>query len=406
MSKIKLKGKYKSLLTSPSRYFICTGGRGSGKSFGITVWVALLLYFEKGHTILFTRYTLTSAHISIIPEFKEKLEMLGIIDDFEITKDSIICTKTGSSILFRGIKTSSGTQTANLKSISGVTTWILDESEELTDEETFDKINLSIRVKGIQNRVILILNPTTKAHFIYRKFFEEKGLMGGENLIKEDTTYIHTTYLDNLENLSEDFIKEVERMKLLNPKKYNHVILGGWLDKAEGVIFTNWNTGEFNHNLNYGFGMDFGFSIDPTTLIRVAIDTKLKKIYLKEELYKTNLTTSDIASQIKHIVGNKEIIADNAEGRLITELEQLGFNIKACKKGAGSVVEGLTIMQDYEIIIDPTSINLIKEFNNYAWSNKKAGQPIDKWNHGIDASRYRISHITDKSNGYIKRRIR
>ena len=105
----------------------------------------MLLTYEVGHTILFTRYTLTSAHISIIPEFVEKIEMADLHNDFSITKDEIINLRTGSKILFKGIKTSSGTQTANLKSLQGVTTWVLDEAEELVEEDVFDKIDLSVR---------------------------------------------------------------------------------------------------------------------------------------------------------------------------------------------------------------------------------------------------------------------
>ena len=167
-----LNPKYKPF-GSDSRYFIITGGRGSGKSYSINL-LLLLLTYESGHTILFTRYTLTSAHVSIIPEFIDKIDVLDKHSDFHITKDEIINLRTGSKILFKGIKTSSGTQTANLKSLAGVTTWILDEAEELTDEDTFDKIDYSIRSKDKQNRVILILNPATKEHFIYQKFFESK----------------------------------------------------------------------------------------------------------------------------------------------------------------------------------------------------------------------------------------
>jgi phage terminase large subunit len=339
-----------------------------------------------------------SAGISIIPEFRNKIERLGLQDWFEITKTEIINKKTGSKIIFSGIKTASGDQTANLKSLEGVTCWVLDEAEELRDEDTFDKIDLSIRSMLKQNRVVLVLNPATKEHFIYRKFFQDKGVNGGSNLIKDDTTYIHTTYLDNKKNLSESFLKQLEEAKVKNPKKFEHIVMGGWLDKAEGVIFTNWKTGEFDNNLEYGFGLDFGFSIDPTVLVKVAIDKKQKKIYLKQELYKAHLTTSEIYSHIKDITLNKEVIADNSEDRLIEELKRLGINIQPCKKGAGSIVEGITLMQDYEIIIEPESTDLIKEFNNYAWSNKKAGQPIDMYNHGTDAARYRISHILKGGN--------
>jgi len=172
-----LSKKYNGLF-SDSRYFVVTGGRGSGKSFSITTFLLTLTY-ETGHVILFTRYTLTSAHVSIIPEFIEKIDLINRHSDFHITKDEIINVRTGSKILFKGIKTSSGQQTANLKSLSGVTTWVLDEAEELTDEETFDKIDYSIRHKDKQNRVILVLNPATKEHFIYQKFFENKGVEGG-----------------------------------------------------------------------------------------------------------------------------------------------------------------------------------------------------------------------------------
>jgi len=177
---IKINSKY-NLLGSDSRYFIISGGRGSGKSYSINSFLVLLTY-EVGHVILFTRFTLTSAHISIIPEFIDKIETAGLHNDFYITKDEIVNTKTGSKILFRGIKTSMGTQTANLKSLAGVTTWVLDEAEELNDEEIFDKIDYSIRHNIKQNRVILILNPATKEHFIYKRFFDVGGYsyFGGE----------------------------------------------------------------------------------------------------------------------------------------------------------------------------------------------------------------------------------
>ena len=157
------------IVEKDSRYFIVSGGRGSGKSFSVNALLVMLTY-EKGHTILFTRYTLTSAYISIIPEFLNKLELFGFTQDFHITKDEILNKKTGSKIIFRGIKTSSGDQTANLKSLQGITTWVVDEAEELTDEQKFDTIDLSVRKQGLQNRVILILNPTTKEHFHIQTF--------------------------------------------------------------------------------------------------------------------------------------------------------------------------------------------------------------------------------------------
>jgi phage terminase large subunit len=392
---IKLNNKWNAL-GSNSRYFVITGGRGSSKSYSLNSFLLLLTY-EVGHVILFTRYTLTSAHVSIIPEFLDKIETANLQSDFYITKDEIVNIKTGSKILFKGIKTSSGTQTANLKSLAGVTTWVLDEAEELNDEDTFDKIDFSIRAKDIQNRVILILNPATKEHFIYNRFFESKGVEEGSNITNKDTTYIHTTYLDNKENLSESFLSQIELMKQNNPNKFKHVILGGWLDKAEGVVFDNWRFGEFNpDNLQIIFGQDYGFSIDPTTLVEVAVDVAKRKLYVKECFYKTKLNTFEIAELNKSYAVRKLIIGDSAEGRLIDELKKLGCNIEPCEKGAGSISAGVSLMLDFEIIVEHNSFNIAKELNNYTYLDKGSKLFIDDYNHIIDPIRYVLSKILMK----------
>lgn len=392
---LKLSTKY-LVLENDTRYFIVTGGRGSGKSFAINTLLTLLTY-EQGHKILFTRYTLRAASISIIPEFIEKLELQKIEQDFHITKDEIINKQTGSKILFRGIKTSSGDQTANLKSLQGVTTWVLDEAEELTDESIFDKIDLSIRQKDKDNRVILILNPTTKENFIYQRFFEARGVKDGSNTTKEDTTYIHTTYLDNIENLSESYIKQIEQMKDRRPNRYKHTILGSWLDKAEGVIYTNWTLGEFKQVGKIVFGQDYGFSNDPSTLIKTSIDKDNKIIYVQQCFYQTKLTTSEIAILNKKFAGDNLIVGDSAEPRLINELSRDNKVVPAIK-GQGSITYGISLLQDYDLIIDPDSVELIKELNNYCWLEKKSQTPCDNWNHCLDALRYSISYQLQNPN--------
>lgn len=393
---ITLNNKYKPLFENDTRYFIITGGRGSSKSFGVGTFTNLLS-FEVGHKILFTRQTMTSAHLSIIPEFQEKIDLMGLQQCFEVNKSEITNKVSKSEIIFRGIKTSSGDQTANLKSLQGVTTWILDEAEELTDETTFDKINLSIRQKGKQNRIILILNPATKEHWIYKRFFEDKGVNEGFNGIKDDVTYIHTTYLDNIANLDDSFINEVKRIELTNPDKYKHQILGGWLNKAEGVVFTNWKIDNFKDLGNSVYGQDFGFSIDPTTLVQVSIDKTNRLIYAKELLYKPNLTTSEIYTENNRYCGSRNlIIADSAEPRLIAELKQRGLNIKGIDKP--KIIDRIALIQDYQIIVDPDSPNLIKELNNYVWHDKKSETPIDDYNHLLDALGYAVWNYIGKPN--------
>ena len=268
--------------------------------------------------VLFTRYTMVSAHLSIIPEFLEKIGLLGYDSTFSVNKAEVVNLGNKSDILFRGIKTSAGNQTASLKSLQGISTWVLDEAEELVDENIFDTIDLSIREKKVQNRIILVLNPVTKEHWIYKRFFEEKGVEAGFNGVKDNICYIHSTYLDNEDNLSESFLERIKSIKHNNFKKYTHKIMGGWLDKAEGVVFTNWSIGEFNpDDLQTSCGMDFGFSIDPDSLTEVAIDKKHKKIYLKEHLYRNGLKSQELAKIVLDKVGQSLIIADSAEPRLI-----------------------------------------------------------------------------------------
>ena len=395
---ITLNNKYKPLFENDTRYFIITGGRGSSKSFGVGTFTNLLS-FEQGHKILFTRQTMTSAHLSIIPEFQEKIDLMQLNELFEVTKSEIKNKQSNSEIIFKGIRTSSGDQTANLKSLQGVTTWVLDEAEELTDESTFDKINLSIRQKGKQNRVILILNPSTKEHWIYKKFFEERGVQEGFNGIKDDVTYIHTTYEDNIDNLDQSFINEILRIKETNPQKYKHQILGGWLNKAEGVVFNNWRIDNFEEVGTVIFGQDFGFSIDPTTLIKVSIDKSKKRIYAKEYLYKASLTTSDIYHENIRYCNRSLIVADSAEPRLIQELKSRGLNIKGIKKP--TIIDRIALVQDYELIVDSESSNLIKELNNYVWHDKKSQTPIDDYNHLLDALGYAVWDLIGNSRKSI-----
>jgi len=393
---IDINKKYAPITQTDSRYFILTGGRGSGKSFSINVLLVLLTY-EKGHTILFTRYTLASAYISIIPEFIDKLELLNIFDDFYITKDEIKNKRSGSKIIFKGIKTSSGDQTANLKSLQGVTTFVLDEAEELTSEDTFDKIDLSVRQQGSHNRVILILNPTSKEHWIYRRYFEDKGIQEGSNTTKDNITYIHTTYIDNKENLSQSYLQQIENIKKRRPEKYKHQMLGGWLSAAEGVIFTNWNIGKFKEVGKTVYGQDYGFAADPSTLVATSIDISNKVIYLKECFYKPRLTTSELVTLNKRFAGESLIVGDSAEPRLISEIKS-HCNIVPSIKGQGSVTFGISLLQDYDLIIDEDSINLIKELNNYAWLERKSNTPIDKFNHLLDAIRYAVTYQLQNKN--------
>ena len=395
MNKIQLHPKYQSLFNSDSRYFVITGGRGSGKSFAVTIFLALLTY-EQNNRVLFTRYTMSSAGMSIIPEFLEKLDLMGVVQNFKVTKVDIENVATKSSIYFSGIKTASGDQTAKLKSISGVNTFVLDEAEELLSEENFDKIDFSIRSKDANNRCLLILNPTTKEHWIYQRFFQNRGIPDGFNGTVGNVTYIHTTYLDNIENLSDSFVNQIKDMKIRRPDKYHHQILGGWLQRAEGVVFTDWQIGKFNKDIPLRvFGLDVGFSRDETVLTEVSVDKERKIIWIKEHFYKKGLVTSNIHDLCLRYAGKELIIMDNSEPRLLSELNSRGLNVAPCVKKKGSIIAGISLMQDYNINLDGE--NLVKEFNNYVW-DLKGVKPRDAYNHGIDSARYAAEYLLVRTN--------
>lgn len=391
-NKVRISDKFKPLYTTKKRIIVITGGRRSMKSFAVADFITRLT-FEKGHNMLYTRYTMTSAEKSIIPEFREKIDLLNGFDCFDITKTNVFNKITGSNIIFSGIKTSSGNQTASLKSLKNLSTFILDEAEEQKSYEEWETIHLSVSNNQVQNRDIIILNPTTKEHWIWKRWFE-----GHLKYIKidgydipvsthPDIEHIHTTYLDNLENLPQSYIDEVLKMKLNEPEKYKHKILGGWLEKAEGVVYTNWEYGDFDDSLPFGFGLDFGYSVDPDACIKVAINEKLKKIYLKEIMYETGQSSDRLRDMLITRCGQFEIIADSAEPRLIDDLKR-DVNIKRAYKPPNSVAQGIKILLGYKLIIDPDSDNLTRELNNYAWDDKKSDKPIDAYNHLLDALRY------------------
>lgn len=395
---------YHPLYTDTDKFIILiTGGRGSGKSFNASTFIERLTFemteAEKiVHQILYTRYTMVSAGMSIIPEMMEKIELDGTTKYFKTIKTDIVNKMTKSRIMFRGIKTSSGNQTAKLKSIQGITTFVCDEAEEWTNEEEFDKIMLSIRKKGIQNRIIIIMNPCDSNHFIYKKYIENTHKLveidGVQVQISThpNVLHIHTTYLDNLENLSPEFLKEVEDMKENNPEKYAHVVIGRWADVAEGAVFKKWGiVKEFPQECKkVGIGQDFGFTNDPSAAVRCGIIDN--RLYVDELFYETDMLSSAIANRLKPF--SMKVFADSQDPRLIQEIKNRGVNIYPVDKFPGSIKAGIDKIKDMEFFVTERSYNLITELRKYVWDKDKDGnyinEPVDEYNHLMDAIRYYV----------------
>ena len=397
---IKTQEVYNPLYNNTDKLItLITGGRGSAKSFNVGTFIERLS-FESGHKMLYSRYTMTSADISVIPEFQEKIDLEGTNDFFDLTKKDIINTFSDSVIMFRGIRTSSGNQTAKLKSIQGLTTFVCDEAEEWNSEEDFDKLVLSIRQKGIQNRVIIIMNPTDSNHFIYKKYIEKTHKLieidGVQVQISThpNVLHIHTTYLDNIENLSPQFIQEMERMKEEEPEKYAHVAIGRWSDVAEGAIFKRFEIVDSipDYAKKRGVGLDFGYSNDPSAAIECAlIDNDL---YLDELFYRTRMLSGDISDSLKPF--RLKVISESADPGLIQEISNSGILIYPVDKSninsKSSILAGIDKMLELNLKVTRRSYNLLYELRKYTWDKDKDGnyinKPIDKYNHALDAARY------------------
>ena len=402
MMNLEISKKYKPLKERRTRYYLLTGGRGSQKSFAVSEWLCKSITTFKNWKVLFTRWTLKSAEISIIPEFTEKLHLLGMADGCRVTQGLVECHGTGSSIIFSGIKAASGTETARLKSIPGLNVFVVDEAEEFVSEKDFITIDDSIRQKDLPNIVVLIMNPQDTEHWIWERWFEKSHRMetidGFEIPISThpDITHIHTTWFDNAGHLNEDYITKIENLKRDNPAAYAHRYLGQWLTRKEGVIYPNWIEGEFDLTLPYGYGLDFGFT-NPDAMCKVAVDDARKLVYLHEEMYATKQSNETIKTSVSEIGGNDLIVADSNEPRTIEALQGIGLNVQKVEKYPGCVVDRIRILSDYTWVVTPESYNAKFEFNNYIWNDKKASIPLDKNNHLIKAGEYIATRLLEGS---------
>jgi len=388
---------------------LISGGRDSGKTFSLGCFVAIAAA-QYNHRILYTRQTMSSTSNSITSALENRMTLLNLEPFYTYANNNFHSKVNKGKITITGQKTSVGTQTANLKSIEDYSIFITDEGEELTSFEDWVKIKRGIRAKDKQCLSIISFNPPTKQHWIYKEFYH--SVPEGFNGILDNILYIHTTYLDNgKENMAEHNWNDYMRLKQLHDlylstpvlerislerkiqkayRDYKSIVLGGFRDSAEGVIFS-YQIGDFiDSEYSSVYGMDHGFT-HPTAVVKINVDKDQKKIYLKEIFYKTNQTTSQIVEAIKPIVNYDRVWCDSAVPMFIKDLYNSNINIRACKKP--KIYDSINQMLDYELIVDKDSTNLINELDNYRWSERGNDEPIDDFNHAIDAVRYAVSHV-------------
>jgi phage terminase large subunit len=359
---------------SGKKIVIHRGGTGSGKTEDIMIFLIFVIALNEQNKII-TVVSESRPHldIGVIRIMKKHLMKAGIFStsEFNETSARYHFKKTGTILEFFSADRID-------KALGARRDWLFGNEINSLKQEEWDEL-----ARRSEN-VIADFNPTIQ-------FWLEDWLANYDH-----TAVITSNHLDN------PFLPETERQKIIkraerDPNFYRVHILceyGG----MEGLIYPNWSYGEFDTSLPYGFGLDFGFHPDPDSMVKVAIDKGRKKIYLKECFYETNqLLTSLKQNVLRHCKPHELIVADSANPRMIAELKN-EFNIVPVVKYAGSVVEGIRIIQDYDLVVDKESVNLIKELRNYIWSDKKAGIPVDEFNHLLDGARYyAMNQLTKKT---------
>jgi len=356
------------------------GGTSAGKTYGILPVLIDKCLKQKGLEVSVVAESVPHLKRGVIKDFKKILESTQrwSREQWHST-DSRYTFRNGSYVEFFSADDNS--------KLRGARRDILYVNEANNIEfESYSE--LSVRTK---QEVYLDWNPT-------HRFWYHEHLEGDEDL-----DFLILNYLDNEscpESAIEYILKAKEKAKTIPYWDNWYKVYGlGQTGMLQGTVFSNWTTGEFDISLPYCHGLDFGFNPDPCGLVKVAVDKKSKKIYLEEKAYLTNLGTDDIETLLKNrIENNGLIIADSASKLTIHDLRQRGINIQACIKGAGSILADLKLMMDYELIVCGESPNLKMELNNYIWNDKKAGIPIDKYDHLIDPARYAFRRLTTSVN--------
>lgn len=393
--------KVKSIITTDKKFTLWTGGRGGGKSFEGSILV-LLFSYEKGYNSIIFRYTMSSAEDSIIPEVMEKLEILGIADDFYSVGNKIYNKISGAHLAFKGIKTGSNRQTANLKGISQYRFVLIEEGEEFDDYEAFNKLSKSIRKaekKGqTQIKIVIIMNPALRSHWVYQKWIKKSKkiieILGFPVEISTDPkiNHIHSTFLDVPSGLSKDWIKEAKLTLKEDPDSFGRDYVGQWSYVKDGVIFPNWGVYSKVPNkagLRRCLGVDFG-TASQTAVVLVTLDDEEKTAYYELLLYQKDLSFEQKRDIISGIFRKYQFppgsFDTNYPDLTRAIINKTSADIKNAYK-KNMVEGGIAKMISYKMLIHEGdySEDLKLELSLYRRENGKIKKEND---HAIDAARY------------------
>lgn len=398
VSMLELIGSgYGDFWNTKKRYRICKGSRGSKKSKTTALWmIKSIMQYPLANALCVRRYQ-TTLRDSVFSDLKWAINKLGVDGFFDCTVSpmEIKYIPTGQKILFRGLD--DGMKITSISVPTGVLCWVwIEEAYELTNEDDFNKLDMSIRgelPEGYFKQITMTFNPWSATSWLKKRFFDEPD----QNTFTKTTTWECNEWLDESDrNIFLD-------MKVRNPRRYRIEGDGDW-GIAEGLIYDKFRVEDFDleeikkiPGIKSAFNLDFGFT-DPNAFVCELVDNTAMRIYVFDEWYQTGVTNKVIAQQIKSMgYGGQRIVCDSAEPKSIAELNEEGIRAVPSRKGKDSVNHGIQLIQNYEIVIHPKCTRFYSEIQNYCWEKDKNGKltnkPDHEFSHGMDSMRYGVSDL-------------
>lgn len=375
------------------RYKVVKGSRASKKSSTQSLRVIYEIVSNPVINWLVVRKTERTLRDSCFAQLKWAMRRLHVEKYFRCSVSPLEITyiPTGQKILFRGLDDPLKVTSITVDSGCLCRLWI-EEAYEITKEDDFNRLDESIRgqlPEGMYHQVVLTFNPWSDRHWLKKRFFDTPN----PNVLAMTTNYRCNEFL------SQSDLVLFEDMKK-NPRRYAVAGEGDW-GVVDGLVYENWKEQVFDTSeitrratVKSAFGLDFGYTNDPSAFICLLVDETAREIYVFDEMYQKGMSNDDIGEELVRRGYSKERIrADSAEPKSIAYLRKKYLRrIRAAKKGPDSIMAGVTLIQDYTIIIHPSCVNFITEISNYTWAtdkfDNKINKPVDDFNHLMDAMRY------------------
>lgn len=385
-----------------ARYRVVKGSRASKKSKTAALWFIYNLMRHKDANLLVVRKVFRTIKDSCFTELKWAINRLGVASAWEIKESPLEMTikETGQKIYFRGLD--DALKITSITVQTGCLCWgWIEEAYEVMHEADFDMLDESLRGEvppGLWKMWTLTFNPWNQKHWLKTRFFDPDPAQRPD-IYATTTNYLCNEWLDNADKTL------FETMKETNPRRYRVAGLGDW-GIVEGVIYDNWEEQAFDvaairriPGVQSAFGLDFGYTNDPTALFCGLVSLKDKIIWVFDEVYRRGMSNEAIYKEVAAAGYAKErITADSAEPKSIDRLRELGlYNINPARKGRDSIRAGIDFIQDFKIYVHPKCVNFMTEISNYTWGEDKFGQklnkPVDDFNHLLDAMRYALEPL-------------